>query len=212
VMQAGTEGPIDVTFLGGGAFTLPTWLDLVRPASTSTVLEVDPDLPPIVDDTMPAPAGIPTNLIIGDGRASMRALETGSADVVIGDAFGGRAVPWHLTTVEFNEDIERVLRSDGLYAANLIDGPDLRFVRAMAATLRTTWPHVAVLSLPERFVSGGNLVVVASHREVDAASIKAFTADLGLDVEVLSGDELDTFIGDARILTDDHAPVDQLLG
>ena len=212
VMQAGTEGPIDVTFLGGGAFTLPTWLDVVRAGSTSTVLEVDPDLPPIVDEEMPAPAGIPTELIIGDGRASMRSLESDSADVVIGDAFGGRAVPWHLTTVEFTEDIDRVLRPDGLYVANLIDGPELRFVRAMAATLQATWPHVAVLSLPERFATGGNLVIVAGHREVDAETVRAFNAELGLDVQVLSGAELDAFIGDAQILTDDHAPVDQLLG
>ncbi len=142
----------------------------------------------------------------------MRGLEAASADVVIGDAFGGRAVPWHLTTVEFTEEIDRVLRPDGLYIANLIDGPELRFVRAMAATLQATWPHVAVLSLPERFATGGNLVVVAGHREVDEASISAFNADLGLDVDVLSGPELDAFIGDADILTDDHAPVDQLLG
>jgi spermidine synthase len=212
VMMAGTEGPIDVTFLGGGAFTLPAWLDVVRPGSTSTVLEVDPDLPPIVNREMPAPAGIPSQLIIGDGRASMRGLETESADVVIGDAFGGRAVPWHLTTVEFTVNIDRVLRPGGLYVANLIDGPDLHFVRAMSATLQATWPYVAVLSLPERFETGGNLVVVAGHRKVDDAAIKALNAELGLEVEVLAGAELDTFVGDARILTDDHAPVDQLLG
>ena len=31
----------------------------------------------------------------------MRDQPTGSADVVVGDAFGGRAVPWHLATVEW---------------------------------------------------------------------------------------------------------------
>ena len=82
----------------------------------------------------------------------------------------------------------------------------------MAATLRATWPHVAVLSLPERFSTGGNLVVVAGHREVNAASIRAFNADLGLNVDILIGADLETFVADAQILTDDHAPVDQLLG
>jgi spermidine synthase len=212
VMQAGTDGPIDVTFLGGGAFTLPAWLDAVRPGSTSTVLEVDPDLPRIVADELPAPAGVPTTLIIGDGRTSMRNLADDSADVVIGDAFGGRAVPWHLTTTEFVADVDRVLRSDGLYVANLIDGPGLHFVRAMAATLRHRFPHVAVLSLPERFAVGGNLVVLAGHRGVDIAAILAENRTLGLDVRILTDEELDEFVDDARILTDDHAPVDQLIG
>ena len=85
-------------------------------------------------------------------------------------------------------------------------------VNAMAATLRATWPHVAVLSLPRRFDTGGNLVVVAGHRKVDIAAIESFNAELGLDVEVLEGPDLEAFVGDARILTDDHAPVDQLLG
>jgi len=212
VMQAGTEGPIDVTFLGGGAFTLPAWLDAVRPGSTSTVLEVDPDLPGIVADELPPPPGIPTTLIIGDGRTSMRDLADDSADVVIGDAFGGRAVPWHLTTTEFVADIDRVLRPDGLYVANLIDGPGLDFVRAMAATLDGTFPHVAVLSLPERFETGGNLVVLAGHRGVDIDSVVDENRALGLDVRIITGVELDAFVRDARILTDDHAPVDQLLG
>lgn len=212
VIDATTDDAVDVTFLGGGAFTLPAWLDVTHPGSTSTVLEVDPLLPAIVTDEMPPPSGIPTRLIIGDARASLRSLADGSADVVVGDAFGGRAVPWHLTTTEFTADIDRVLRPDGLYTANLIDGPDLDFVRAMAATLRATWPEVAVLSLPERFESGGNLVVVAGRGVIDTARIIEESARLGLDVRVVAGDDLDDFIGDARVLTDDHAPVDQLLG
>lgn len=212
VMQADTTGPLDVTFLGGGAFTLPTWLDVVRPGSTSTVLEVDPDLPAIVAAELPAPEGIPTRLIIGDGRASMRNLGADTADIVVGDAFGGRAVPWHLTTTEFNADIDRVLRPDGLYIANVIDGGELNFVRAMAATLLATWDHVAVLTTPDRFERGGNLVVVAGHHPVPADEIVAENAELGLDVVVLTGDDLEAFVGDSRSLTDDRAPVDQLLG
>ncbi len=211
VMDSGTAGPVDVAFIGGGAFTLPSWLNVTRQGSTSTVLEVDPDLLPIVTREMPPPPGIPTELIIGDGRASMRGLPDNSADIVIGDAFGGRAVPWHLTTTEFAEEVDRVLRNDGLYAANLIDGPKLDFVKAMAATLLQTWPEVAVVSLPERFSVGGNLVVVASHRPIDAERIVSESARLGLEVRVLTGNELDLFVGDARVLTDDHAPVDQLL-
>lgn len=211
VIVAETEGPIDAVFIGGGAYSLPAWLSETRADSRSTVLEVDPGLAEIVAEQIPPPPGIPDRLVVGDGRVSMRGLETDSADVIVGDAFGGRAVPWHLTTVEFAADIDRVLRPDGLYQANLIDGPDLSFIRAMVATLREIWPHVSVISLPERFTIGGNFVVVAGHRPLDARQVVEENAHLGLDVAVLQGSELEEFVGEAEALTDDHAPVDQLL-
>lgn len=210
-MVAATEGPLEAVFIGGGAYSLPMWLAETRPQSTSTVLEVDPGLAAIVSERIPPPPGIPDQLVLGDGRVSMRHLPTDSADVIVGDAFGGRAVPWHLTTVEFATDIDRVLRSDGLYLANLIDGPELSFIRAMAATLREIWPHVAVISLPERFTTGGNFVVVAGHRPIDAERVIEENARLGLEVTVVQGVDRDQFVGEAEVLTDDHAPVDQLL-
>lgn len=212
VANAQAPGRVDVTFLGGGAFTLPAWFDAERPGSTSTVLEVDTDLPGIVTQKLPPPPDIPTEIILGDGRASMRTLSDDSADIVVGDAFGGRAVPWHLTTVEFNDDIDRVLRLDGLYIANVIDGPRMELVRAIASTLGETWPHVAVLTTPERFELGGNLVVAASHMPIDSAAVVAKNLDFGLDVIVLTGADLAAFVDGAQVLTDDHAPVDQLLG
>src|SRR5690606_20585733 len=103
-----------------------------------------------------------------------RRLDTGSRDVVVGDAFGGVSVPWHLTTVEAMTDIRRVLNEDGLYVANLIDHGDLAFARAEAATLRRTFEHVLLLGEPTDIgldptaaPEGGNLVLVASDRTVD---------------------------------------------
>ena len=52
---------------------------------------------------------------------TMRDQPTGSADVVVGDAFSGRAVPWHLATAEWTREVRRVLRPGGLYAMNVID-------------------------------------------------------------------------------------------
>lgn len=211
-VRAGTEGRLDVVFLGGGAYTLPTWLSSERPGSTSTVLELDPELPAIVGREMPPPDDIPTRLLVGDGRVSMRALATASADVVVGDAFGGRAVPWHLTTSEFVADIARVLRPGGLYLANIIDGPRLDFTKAMARTLHETFGYVTVFTLPARLETGGNLVIVAGDRPVDDDAIVSESAALGLTVTTISGADLDRFTANADVLTDDHAPVDQLVG
>jgi hypothetical protein len=104
---------------------------------------------------------------LGDARQSIRMLPSDAFDVVIGDAFGGIAVPWHLTTSEFLEQVARVLRPGGAYVANLIDYPPLRFVRAEAATAATVFSQVAVIANRQTIDGGGggNLVLVASvHR------------------------------------------------
>ena len=103
-------------------------------------------------------------MITGDARVDLRDVPDDSADLVVGDAFGGRAVPWHLTTTEFVEDVQRVLRDGGIYAQNVIDQPPLDFLHADVATLRDVFAHVAVLGPPGRFdgSGGGNTIVVAS--------------------------------------------------
>jgi hypothetical protein len=134
---------------------------------------------------------------VGDARVTLRSEGTDSADLVVGDAFGGVAVPWHLTTVEFAEDIRRVLRPDGLYALNVIDYPPLGLVRAEAATLLETFENVALVAHGQ----GGNHVFLAS--DGDLPPFTDTTGGVELDpVELVDG---------AKPLRDDDAPADQLL-
>jgi hypothetical protein len=58
---------------------------------------------------------------------------------------------------------------------------------------------------------GGNFVVVASDDPLPLEGIEAANRRRGEVDEILHGDQLLAFVGDARVLTDDHAPVDQLL-
>jgi spermidine synthase len=142
--------------------------------------------------------------VAGDARQSLREVPDGSVDIVVGDAFGSRAVPWHLATEEFVEDVARVLRPPGIYALNVIDGAGLAFLRAETATVASVFPNVVVI-LGEGAAAGrrGNSVIVASDRAFDAGRFDAETGRLV--------DDIDEFVGDATVLTDDFAPVDQLL-
>ena len=132
---------------------------------------------------------------------------------MIGDAFGHLVVPWHLTTRELVADVQRVLKPGGVYALNIIDYPPLSFIRAEAATLAAVFPHVALVAPPYAISGerGANFVLFASDRELDLAGLKARLSGTRVVTSVLAGDELRAFIGDARVLTDDFAPVDQLL-
>ncbi|CAO0833186.1 hypothetical protein SMICM17S_04444 [Streptomyces microflavus] len=147
-----------------------------------------------------------------DGRLGLKRLEADSRDLVVGDAFGGVSVPWHLTTTEALRDVHRALKDDGLYAANLIDHGRLAFARAEVATLARVFEHVAVMGAPVDIgldpaatPVGGNLVVLASDRPFDTAIQKALdTRETGW--RIATGDTVTAWTGGVPVLTDDHAP------
>jgi spermidine synthase len=200
------EGPVDLVAIGGGALTIPRWIEAERPGSRQTVLEIDPGLIELVDDEFGLP---PVTVVTGDGRLSMRDVPDASADVVVGDAFGSRSVPWHLATEEFMADVARVLRPGGIYVANVIDGGDESFLRAEAATIATQLPEVGVLRGPG-VVDGqiGNSVIVAARTPLDLADWDRRRRD-GAGGELVT--DLDAYLDGALVLTDDYAPVDQLI-
>ena len=213
--------PLDVVHVGGGGLSLPRYLEATRPGTRSTVLEIDPLLTTIAIEEL-GYEPIPTiDVVNGDARLNIDDVPDDSADLVIGDAFGGVSVPWHLTTREFLEQVREVLAPGGWYALNLIDYPPLGFARAEAATLHEVFGHVAVFAPPERLAgeSGGNFVVVASTEPLPTGSILDRNTRRGDDEGAVDSDGFtshddlswEQFVGDAEVLTDDHAPVDQLL-
>jgi spermidine synthase len=203
------RGPVAALHVGGGGFTLPRWLAAARPGSSSTVLEVDPEVVGLARRELGLRTGPALRVRTGDARVSLRDEPRGRFDVVVGDAFGGRAVPWHLTTREFLRDVRRVLRPGGTYVVNVIDAGPLAFARAQARTLQRAFGQVAAIVKPRD--ASGNVILVACDRPLPLAAMRARRQARGATEVALGGRALDRFVGDARELTDAFAPVDQLL-
>jgi spermidine synthase len=208
--------PLDALFLGGGGFTLPRFLAASRPGSRSLVHEIDPDVVALdrrrLDLRTGAAEGIEAR--VGDARLGLFDAGPGTHDLVVGDAFGQLAVPWHLTTREVVEQVRRVLRPAGMYMLNVIDHPPLAFARAEVATIATAFGSVAVVATPDALAGrgGGNLVVLASTRDLPVDALRGALARRAPELSLQSGsDAVAAFTGGAQPLTDDHAPVDQLL-
>ena len=206
--------PVDALHVGGGGFTMPRYIEATRPGSFSRVLELDP----VVLQTAREQLGLVTSddlqVVVGDARVSLAAEPTDGYDLVVGDAFAGPAVPWHLTTREFLEQLARVLRADGIYMVNVIDYPPLALARAELATMRDVFEHVAFIGQRSRIdgTSGGNLILMASDSPFPVDDILAANeASEGSDELVTDPAVLDAWIDDAPVLTDDYAPTDQLL-
>ncbi len=205
VAAALPDGPLEVLHIGGGGFTIPTHLAAVRPGTRSHVVEIDPGVVEIAEEHLGLERGADLTVEVSDARTALPRQPADRFDLVVGDAFSGQSVPWHLTTVEVAREVERALRDGGIYVLNVIDGGDSRFARAELATLMAVFDHVQVV-LPdgEPPASPRNQILVASDRPLPSI-------DVDPDDGVLRDEAfVRRYVDGAAVLTDDRAPVDQL--
>jgi SAM-dependent methyltransferase len=199
-------GSIDALSIGGAGFAFPRYLEATRPGTSNLILEIDGALVDFARDELGLVLGPDMEVRIGDARVALRDLESDSFDLIVGDAFSGRSVPWHLTTTEVMAELDRALRPDGLLMMNVIDGGENRFARAELATLGEHFDHLGLIAPPADTVGrlAQNLVLIASDAPLGDIDVDP------LDGVLVTGQGVVDFIDDARILTDDFAPADQL--
>jgi len=213
VVEAAKPGPVTGLHLGGAGLTFPRYLQAVEPEGHQTVLEIDGQLAEYVVDLLPDGATDGVEIVVGDARLTTEDLPDNHFDVVVGDAFSGLSVPWHLTTDEYVAELGRVVTDGGLVVMNVIDGGNLSFVRAEMATYGQHFAHVALVAPPDHesgFALGSsaapsrNYVIVASEQPLGEIAIDP--AD-GVWIGAVDAEE---YWRDALVLTDDFAPVDQM--
>jgi len=209
VAEALPEGPLRVLHIGGGGFSMPRYLNSVRPGSTHVVLELDDELVGIAERELGLDRSAVLDIRTGDARLHLADLPTDGFDLILGDAFAGPSVPWHLTTREVVEEFDRMLADDGVYVMNIIDGDETRYARAQLATLNERFSELGVVA-PEGGMPriSANIVLIASRGDLPSLAIDIDPADgtafYGADVTAFIGD-------DPLVLTDNFAPADQLL-
>ncbi|MFI6260999.1 fused MFS/spermidine synthase [Micromonospora sp. NPDC051006] len=204
---------LDALHLGGGGFTVPRYLTATRPGTDNLVFEIDGGLIELGERDLGVRQGPDLRAVTGDARMLVAGEPVDSRDLVVGDAFGHLVVPWHLATREMAADIRRVTRPGGVYVQNVIDYPPLRFIRSELATVATEFRHVALIAPPEALAGeqGSNFVIVASDAPLPLEAVRARLLEVDVRASLISGAELTDFVGEALVLTDDYAPVDQLL-
>jgi predicted membrane-bound spermidine synthase len=135
---------------------------------------------------------------------------------VIGvDAYRLPYIPWQLTTREFFAEARDHLTPDGVVVINVGRTPDdRRLVDAMVGTLRSVFPSVHVVDVPESL----NSIVYATYRPTDAANLDANRRRLAdrhadsfvLDVLGRAIENLQPTPTSSTVFTDDWAPIEQL--
>ncbi|MBP0460773.1 spermidine synthase [Streptomyces montanisoli] len=204
----GEEGaPLAVVHLGGGALTLPRYLAATRTGAVQDVVEADPGIIALVAEHLPLPDGAGIAVHHADARQWLATAPAGSADAIVGDVFGGARIPAHVTSAEYAREVARVLRPEGVYAANLADGAPFSFLRPQLATFAAVFPELALIAEPavlrgRRF---GNAVLVASYAPLDVAALARRTAGDAFPARVEHGPALLRFTGRAEAVRDDAA-------
>lgn len=200
--------PMTMAQIGGGPCALPRYLGATRRDLHALVVERDAAVIDIAREWLGLRESPRLEVRIGDGRDILGTLPPTSLDVLVVDAFSGVMVPHHLVTAEFADIAHGVLRDGGLHVVNMIDIPPLGYVAAVVATLLDRYSSVIALADRETVErrSSGNVVVVASDRELPAERLGRFAR---LDPEpwdVLSGRVLERLAAGAAPLNDDVPP------
>ncbi|MFL6138679.1 MAG: spermidine synthase [Frankiaceae bacterium] len=198
---------LDVVHIGGAGCALARHLAATRTASRNEVLEYDPRVAAMARRVLGVHNTPRLRLRITDARPALEARPDASVDVIVGDAFVDGLVPAHLSTVEFAEQVARVLRPGGLYALNVIDAPPLRISKTIAATLLRVFDEVA-LTAPPRVLRGrtlGNLVFLCTAAPLVLDTLRVRAARDGEPAEVLHREDVTYFAAGMHPLLDEDA-------
>jgi MFS family permease/ubiquinone/menaquinone biosynthesis C-methylase UbiE len=200
--------PLDAVFVGGGAFSLPRWLNGSRPGSKSMVLEIDGGTVDLDEEKLDLRTSPDLEVMVGDARITILDVPSKSADVVVGDAFSGLTVPWHLTTAEWLQEVKRVLKPDGVYAMNLVDNTPLEFLEAEASTFLDAFSDVRMITPvgANGEPINGNTILLGSVEQMPKS-----VGSSAYEARTFQNPEVEAFAAGADSLDDDYAPVDQLL-
>jgi len=201
---------LSALFIGGGGYTFPRYLEALIPNSRLVVAEIDPGVTEVAHALLGLPRDTRTETYSLDARILFENRDMGAQfDLIFGDAFNDYSVPFHLTTLEFGRVVAELLRDDGIYLVNIVDGGRHgHFLRAYTRTLREVFPHLAVIPSDSAWRDSvrTTFVIVASKQPVDLSH-------LPVSERPLPQEELDEYLalGKPIILTDDYVPVDNLL-
>ncbi|MBI3693557.1 MAG: fused MFS/spermidine synthase [Acidobacteria bacterium] len=209
-------------FIGGGGFVFPRYLLSKWPGSHVEVAEIDPRVTEAAFRWFGLPRNTPLHIYNLDARNHIddllrrkrRGEPVPAFDLVYGDAYNHYSVPFHLTTLEFNEKVKELLSPDGVYLINVIDiYASGQFLGAILNTFSKTFPHIYAFSTVNNGPSAelsqrDTFVVVGSLKPLTNATLPP-----GVSGSALKPEHFRILRQRSRgiVLTDDYAPVEQLL-
>jgi len=195
-----------VLVVGGGAYSLPKYLQDNFPDTSIDVAEIDGALLAIAEDYFGyEPTDKMTNFA-QDGRILLNDTEK-KYDIVYLDAFSSSQPPFQLSTIESFQEVYRVLNPNGLVVVNVIgseNGERSAYTAALKRTIDSVFAQSTAKATKDDKNTLQNIIFIAEKTSDNATSISAI--DYGLD-------ELTSTSHDPNgiVFTDSFSPVDRLI-
>lgn len=150
------------------------------------------------------------NVLIADGRFALRRSPY-RYDVIAIDAYRLPYIPWHMTTVEFFQQVRDHVSDRGVVVINVGHaGADYRLVDAMTTTMSRVFPSVYIADVPDTFNTIVYATVQPSALDNLRANLETMTHPLPRQTAERALLSLRPGRTDGIAFTDDHAPVEQL--
>jgi len=210
------DNPQRILIVGLGGGTLPDTYSRLFPDTEIIISEIDDAVFRVARDYFGFEETDKISVDVGDARVYIKraGLRGEKFDLVILDAFNGEYIPEHLMTVEFLQEVKRLLPEDGMVVANTFSTS--RLFAAESNTYREVFGEIFNIRLPNT----GNRVIVASMQplpetdtlEARAPAFKDRLDQFGMDItkfpQYMSTDV--TWNANERILTDQYSPANLL--
>ncbi len=208
------DKPMVTLTLGGGAVLFPHWTERRYPASVNDVVEIDPEVILIARQFFEIPEDADLTIYNTDARNFVQYIQgKRSYDIVFIDAFNSFSIPSHLTTREHLEAVYRILEPDGLVVANTIDVFSVgKFLNAYVNTVKTVYGNVAVYIDADADLEQRLTFVIIGGETVPEAEY-LYGPHGNRIARRLSNERLQELRqrNGATVLTDDYAPVENLM-
>jgi spermidine synthase len=205
----------NVLFIGGGGYTGPK--DFERKYDVNVdVAELDPEVSQAAKEYFRLEESENLTVHTEDGRRFLRNTDR-TYDVIILDAYQKDQVPIHLTQLGFMELAEDRLTDDGVFLANVISAPSgagSDFYRAQYKTIDRAFASTYSYRTSE-WDSVQNIEIVATKADTNFTEAELAQRNENRDLGIDLSREVNTTLPepkteDVPVLTEDHAPVDNL--
>lgn len=115
--------PVSVLHLGGGALSIPRYIEATRPESKQVVVEIDKDVVAFVEEYFPLSPDTNIELVYADAADIKNVLspEHSGFDLILCDVYMGYLAPTDEAALRFYSALQELLSDDGVVVVNAVD-------------------------------------------------------------------------------------------